>query len=123
MIEKTTAQQHQVYERIHSTSDFQELRQRYRGFAFPATVAFMVWYLLFVISANWLPGLMTASVGGNINVAFVFGILQFVSTFAIAWLYARHATRKLDPIADKLASDYQKEAGAAAAGEQEEVAK
>jgi len=45
---------------------------------------------------------MGAKIVGNINVAFVFGVLQFVSTFVIAWLYARFASRKLDPAADAL---------------------
>lgn len=111
MIERTTAQQHEVYERIHATSEFQELRRRYRGFAFPATVAFMVWYLLFVVSANWLPGFMKTTIVGNVNIAFVFGILQFASTFLIAWLYARHANAELDPIADRLNAGYQQEVG------------
>jgi uncharacterized membrane protein (DUF485 family) len=111
VVEKTSPEQHEIYERIHATSDFQELRQRYRGFAFPATVAFMVWYLLFVVSANWLPEFMNTSLIGNINVAFIFGILQFVSTFLIAWLYARHANRELDPIADRLHEGYRQEVG------------
>ncbi len=111
MVEKTSPEQHEIYERIHATSDFQELRQRYRGFAFPATVAFMVWYLLFVVSANWLPEFMNTALIGNVNVAFMFGILQFVSTFLIAWLYARHANRELDPIADRLHEGYRQEVG------------
>ncbi|MGH3735423.1 MAG: DUF485 domain-containing protein [Micromonosporaceae bacterium] len=111
MVEKTTPQQHDVYERIHATSEFADLRKRYRGFAFPATVAFMVWYLLFVFSAYWAPGFMTITLAGNINVAFVFGIAQFASTFLIAWLYARHADRQLDPIADKLNAGYNQEVG------------
>ena len=36
---------------------------------------------------------------GNINVALVFGLLQFVSTFLIAWMYSSYAERELDPIA------------------------
>jgi uncharacterized membrane protein (DUF485 family) len=39
---------------------------------------------------------------GDINVGLVLGLLQFVSTFWIAWAYSRHAEKKLDPIADKL---------------------
>ena len=35
-----------VYDRLHETAEFQELRRRYRGFVFPATVAFLTWYLL-----------------------------------------------------------------------------
>lgn len=111
MAEKTTPEQHEVYEWIHASTDFQTLRKRYRGFAFPATVAFMVWYLLFVISANWAPAFMKTIIVGTINVAFVFGVLQFVSTFLIAWLYARHANKSLDPIADRLQNEYHEEVG------------
>jgi uncharacterized membrane protein (DUF485 family) len=35
-------------------------------------------------------------------VALVFGLLQFVSTFLIAWLYSRYASRRLDPLAEQL---------------------
>ena len=38
-----------IYDRLHETSEFVELRQRYRGFVFPATVAFLAWYLLYVV--------------------------------------------------------------------------
>ena len=39
-------------------------------------------------------------------VALVFGLLQFVSTFGIAWLYSRHANKALDPLAGKLKREY-----------------
>jgi uncharacterized membrane protein (DUF485 family) len=104
--EETTPTQHSVYERVHASAEFQDLRKRYRGFAIPATVAFMVWYLLFVFMSNWAPGIMSIKVFGNINVALVFGLLQFVSTFGIAWLYARHANKSLDPLASKLNREY-----------------
>ena len=32
-----------VYDRLHETAEFTELRRRYRGFVFPATVAFLAW--------------------------------------------------------------------------------
>ena len=48
---------------------------------------------------------MGTKVVGNINVALVFGLLQFVSTFLIAWLYARYADRKLDPLADRIRAE------------------
>ena len=37
--------------------------------------------------------------------ALVFGLLQFVSTFLIAWLYSRYADRKLDPVARRLKAE------------------
>ncbi len=47
-------------------------------------------------------GFMAHRLVGNINVGFVFGLLQFVSTFAIAYWYSQYADRRLDPLADKL---------------------
>jgi uncharacterized membrane protein (DUF485 family) len=109
MVEETSAQQHDAYERIHASDEFAELKRRYIGFALPMTIAFMVWYLLYVIASNWANDFMSTQIVGNINVALVFGILQFVSTFLIAWLYARHASRSLDPIADRLRAEYDEE--------------
>src|SRR3712207_7655842 len=78
---RATRGQHEVYERLHSTEEFRDLRRRYRGFAIPWTVAFLVWYLLYVVMSNWAGGVMGAKGIGNINVALGFGLLQFVSTF------------------------------------------
>jgi uncharacterized membrane protein (DUF485 family) len=55
-----------------------------------------------VVLSAYARGFMGTKVVGNINVAIVFGLLQFVSTFLIAWAYSRHAGRKLDPVADDL---------------------
>lgn len=98
--------QHEVYESLHATAEFRELRRRYHGFAIPWTVAFLVWYLTYVVMSNWAEDFMNTELVGNINVALVFGLLQFVSTFGIAWLYARHANKELDPIAEDLERRY-----------------
>ncbi|GAA1255195.1 DUF485 domain-containing protein [Sphaerisporangium rubeum] len=87
---------------MQASSEFQELRRRYRSWAFPVTVAFLVWYLLYVILSAFARDFMGTKVFGNINIALIFGILQFVSTFLIAWGYSRHAATKLDPLSDKL---------------------
>jgi uncharacterized membrane protein (DUF485 family) len=84
------------------SDEFVGLRKALRGFIFPMTVAFLVWYALYVILSAYARGFMSAQVVGNINVALVFGLLQFVSTFVIAWLYARYADRRLDPVADRI---------------------
>lgn len=98
----------EIYEELHESSDFQELRHKYRGFAIPWTIAFLSWYMLYVICSMWAPGFMSHDLFGNVNVALVFGLLQFVSTFTIAWLYSRHATRNLDPIAERIETSYAK---------------
>lgn len=48
---------------------------------------------------------MNTKVAGNITVAFIFGLLQFVTTFAIAWAYDRHSTKHLDDASDKIARE------------------
>ena len=94
------------YREAQNSPEFAELRQRFRRFAFPMTVAFLAWYLLYVVLSNWAPGFMGAKLVGNINVALVFGLLQFLTTFGIAWLYERHSTKSLDPLARELQARY-----------------
>ena len=106
---KSGLSEHEVYERIASESDFAELRRRYRRFAFPATVAFMVWYITYVVCNNWARDFMDTKVIGNINIALIFGLLQFVSTFIIAYLYSRYSTKNLDPLANKLRDEFETE--------------
>lgn len=95
-----------IYDRLHASPEFAELRRRYRSFVFPATAAFLAWYLLYVILSNWAGGFMDTRVVGHINVALVFGLLQFATTLGIAYLYARYSQQKLDPLARQLNAEY-----------------
>lgn len=98
---------HAAYADIAEREDFVDLKRRYRRFAFPATVAFMVWYITYVCFNNWARDFMDIRVVGNVNVAVVFGLLQFASTFLIAFLYARYSGRQLDPLARRLRATYE----------------
>jgi uncharacterized membrane protein (DUF485 family) len=69
---------------------------------FPVTIAFFLWYALVRLPLGVRRDFMGTKIVGNINVGLVFGLLQFVSTFVIAWWYARWASRKLDPLADDI---------------------
>jgi uncharacterized membrane protein (DUF485 family) len=95
-----------IYDELHATPEFQRLRTAYRSFVFPATVGFLTWYLLYVVMSNWATDFMDTQVVGNINVALVFGLLQFVTTFLLAWAYARYMNRNADPIARELEKRY-----------------
>jgi len=106
------AQRHDpVYDELHASKEFVELRSRYRRFAFPATIAFLAWYLLYVVMSNWAHDFMSTTIVGHVNVALVFGLLQFATTFAIAWLYARYMDRDVDPIARDLEARYREGVG------------
>jgi uncharacterized membrane protein (DUF485 family) len=86
------------------SAEFAELRHAHRSFAFPLTVAFIAWYLLYVLLSNYAGDFMGTKVVGNINVALVLGLAQFLTTFLIAWWYSRHAATKLDPKAEAIKS-------------------
>ena len=90
------------YRQAQDSPEFTELKRRFRRFAVPMTVAFLVWYLLYVLLSTYAHDFMSTEVFGNINVGLIFGLLQFVSTFVITHLYVRHADRKTDPIADEM---------------------
>ncbi|EOD63412.1 DUF485 domain-containing protein [Amycolatopsis vancoresmycina] len=98
-----------VWEHAHESTEFRELRSRLRRFVFPMTALFLVWYLLYVLLADYAHGFMSTKVFGNINIGLIFGLLQFVSTFVITGLYVRYANRKLDPVAEKIREDIEKE--------------
>ncbi|GAA1239276.1 DUF485 domain-containing protein [Kitasatospora nipponensis] len=93
-------------ERIDQGAEFRALRSSFRGFAFPVTAGFLLWYLLYVLLSCYAHGFMATTLFGHVNVAMALGLLQFVSTFAIAAWYARFAERRLDPAAADLRRRY-----------------
>ena len=86
----------EVYRHVHDGEEFQLIRRSYRGFVFPACAAFLLWYLGYIVAAVTLPGLMARPVAGPFNVAWLLALLQFVTTFLLTWLYARHARDRRD---------------------------
>ncbi|MFR9729126.1 DUF485 domain-containing protein [Saccharopolyspora sp. MS10] len=82
--------------------EFAALRRRLRNFVFPVSAVFLVWYLIYVLLADYAHGFMSIKLVGNINVGLVLGLLQFVSTFLITTLYVRYANRNLDPVAEQI---------------------
>lgn len=90
------------YEQVQDSPEFQALRRRFRRFVFPMTAFFLVWYLTYVLLADYAHGFMSTQVWGTINVGLLLGLGQFVTTFAITMIYARWANKKQDPMADEL---------------------
>jgi uncharacterized membrane protein (DUF485 family) len=90
------------YRAAQQSPEFIELKRRFRRFAFPMTVAFLAWYLAYVLLSTYAPDFMAQEVFGNVSVGILLGLAQFVSTFAITHLYVSHANRRTDPIADEM---------------------
>ncbi|MCW2874736.1 DUF485 domain-containing protein [Actinacidiphila oryziradicis] len=91
-----------VYQRIHDSAEFQGVRRHYRNFAFPAVVGVLVWYMLYVVLSVTAPGFMGVRLFGEINVGFVFTVLQVLTTIVVSHQYSRHAAAKRDSAALRL---------------------
>lgn len=90
------------HEEIMRSPEFVDLKRRFRTFIFPMAALFLAWYALYVLLAAFAPGFMSTRVVGNINVGLLFGLGQFVSTFAITMIYRSWADRSFDPAATEL---------------------
>ncbi|OKH99491.1 hypothetical protein AMK13_35125 [Streptomyces sp. CB02056] len=105
--EEPVADRTEVYREVQASAAFRQIRRSYRTFVFPITGGFLAWYLLYVAAQAGAPDLMRRAVAGPLNVAWLLGLLQFASTFLLAWLYARNARTKRDRAALGLRWDTQ----------------
>ena len=98
-----SSENEKVWEETQASPEFQALKKKFRGFAFPVTILFLAWYfgyiLLTAFARDWVSQKIPNT---NINIAIILGVLQFVSTFFIAWLYERHSSKHLDAASDAL---------------------
>ncbi|MEN9707251.1 MAG: hypothetical protein RIS31_817, partial [Actinomycetota bacterium] len=69
------------------------------------------WYFLYVILTGFAREWMNTKLFGNITIAFMMGVLQFVTTFVIAWAYDNHSTKHLDDASDDIARKVEQELG------------
>jgi len=93
------------FETVERSDEFRTLKRRHRSFVFPLAVGFLVWYFTYVLLADYAHDFMATKAIGNVTVGILFGLGQFVTTFAITTLYVWYANRKLDPLADKIRGD------------------
>ncbi|WP_068399044.1 DUF485 domain-containing protein [Kribbia dieselivorans] len=91
-----------AYLEVQRSTEFQDLRRRFRGFVFPTTAFFLAWYALYVLLSIFAPSFMGTKVWGNVNIGLLMGLGQFVTTFAITLIYSRWASREFDPRADAI---------------------
>lgn len=87
---------------MRSSPEFEELRSKFRAFVFPMTIAFLVWYFLYVLLSIYATGFMGSRAVGNITWGLIIGLAQFVTTFLITFLYIRFANRVIDPRAESI---------------------
>ncbi|MFD5213038.1 DUF485 domain-containing protein [Microbacterium sp. NPDC058345] len=96
------------YITVEESERFQGLKRMQRSFVFPLAVFFLVWYFAYVLLAAFAVDFMSQRVWGDITVGLLFGLGQFVTTFAITMAYVSFANRKLDPVAAEIREDLEK---------------
>ena len=94
----------QAFIEVQESAEFDQLRKTFRGFAFPMTIAFLAWYFAYVLASVYAKDFMSQPFLGmpHFNLGHFLGLMQFVTTFLITWLYIRHANTKLDPISSRI---------------------
>ncbi|MFF2634349.1 DUF485 domain-containing protein [Microbacterium sp. NPDC058021] len=101
------------YVAVEDSPQFRNLKRTQRSFVFPLAVAFLLWYFVYVLLSSFAGEFMSQRLWGDITVGLVFGLGQFVTTFAITMTYVWYANRKLDPQAQAIREQLEKqEAGA-----------
>lgn len=95
---------------VQARPEFKELRRRHRSFVFPMAAAFLLWYFLYVLLADYAHDFMSTPVFGNVNLGLILGLAQFVTTFGITMWYVSYANKRLDPIAEELRNDLEAQA-------------
>jgi uncharacterized membrane protein (DUF485 family) len=90
------------WEGLEQTDEFRQLiRARFR-FVLPATIFFLVYYFLLPLGNGLAPDLMKTRVVGQINIAYLFALSEFVMAWVLAYLYIRKANTVFDSLAAKV---------------------
>jgi uncharacterized membrane protein (DUF485 family) len=89
-------------EAVGKDPEMVELEHRHQRFVWPVTVFFLVYYLTLPILAGVAPDLMGTKVFGEFTFGYLFALSQFLMAFVVAWVYARWAARRMDPLASDL---------------------
>ena len=79
------------WQKIASSSDFRELIREKRNFILPATIFFLVYYFGFLVFVGYFPTIAETNVIGNINIAYLSAISEFIMAWLLVFLYVRRA--------------------------------
>lgn len=78
---------------IERTPEFRALVRAKRAFIIPATLFFVAYYFALPALVGYWPDLMSTRVAGNINLAYLFALSQFVMAWVIMAVYIHRAQR------------------------------
>jgi uncharacterized membrane protein (DUF485 family) len=81
------------WEALESDPELQQLLAEKRRFIVPATIFFIAFYFALPILVGYFPDVMSKKVIGNINLAYLFAVSEFVMTGVIVYLYVQRANQ------------------------------
>ncbi len=79
------------WQAVEDDPQFKGLVAAKRRFIIPATVFFILYYFSLPVLVGYYPALMSRNVYGNINLAYVFALSQFLMAWFIMFCYVRRA--------------------------------
>ncbi len=82
-----------TWDQVAATDEFRALVAAKIRFILPATIFFLVYYMALPLLVGYAPDLMKTQVIGEINLAYLFALSQFLMTFILAYLYLRKANQ------------------------------
>lgn len=76
---------------VEAEPRFREMVAAKRRFLVPATVFFIVYYFALPVLVGYFPDFMDRDLIGDVNVAYVFALSQFVMAWVLMAMYVRRA--------------------------------
>jgi uncharacterized membrane protein (DUF485 family) len=81
------------WEKLQANPDFQDLYRRKVRAIVPLTIIFLVYYFALPVSVGYFPSFMETKVIGDINLAYLFALSEFVMAWIITAIYVQLAKR------------------------------
>src|SRR5258708_34236100 len=90
-----------TWDEIAASKPFQHLMATKRTFIVPAFLFFVVYYFALPVLVGYAPQFMSTKVIGEVNLAYLFALSQFLVAWIIAGLYAKSA-KNFDRLAKEI---------------------
>src|SRR5579864_1764970 len=79
------------WDRLANTQEFKDLMATKKVFIVPAFIFFVVYYFALPVLVGYAPQFMSIKVIGEVNLAYLFALSQFLVAWVIAGLYVKAA--------------------------------
>ncbi len=80
-----------AWDEVAAMTEFRQLVAAKIRFIVPATIFFLVYYLLLPLLVGLAPDLMKTKILGQVNLAYLFALSQFIMAWILAFIYLRQA--------------------------------